>query len=93
MVSKSLHIVPFSSQTYRVQLFLTFNGIVKTEETDVLFTGTLLRLDKTGSTVHTDNKTASNLGIKSTAVTSFLNSQDTAHPGDDFVRGGIGGLA
>lgn len=48
--------------------------VVESDDADVLLTSTLLGLDKASGTVDTDDKTASDLGIKSTAVTSLLNS-------------------
>jgi hypothetical protein len=44
------------------------------------------------STIDTDNQTPCDLGIKCATVTSLLNTQNSADPSNDFVRGRIGGL-
>jgi hypothetical protein len=51
--------------------------IVQADDADVLLTSTLLGLDKTCSTVNADNQTSSDLGVKSTGVTSLLNTATT----------------
>ena len=60
--------------------------VVKSDNTDILLTGTLLRLDETGGAVNADNQTSSDLGIESTGVTSTLATENALDPGDDFVR-------
>jgi hypothetical protein len=51
--------------------------LVQADDTDVLLTSTLLGLDQAGSTVNADNQTTSDLGVKSTTVTSLLGSKIT----------------
>lgn len=60
--------------------------VVKSDNTDILLTGTLLRLDQAGGAVNTDDQTSSDLGIESTGVTSALATENALDPGDDFVR-------
>ncbi|PON66899.1 hypothetical protein PanWU01x14_106850 [Parasponia andersonii] len=58
--------------------------------TDVLFPGTLLRLDEPGGSVNTDNEVPGDLGIQGTTVTRFLDTEDPFYPSDDLVRRWIG---
>lgn len=46
---------------------------MKSDDTDVFFSGTLLGLDETGSAVDADNQTSSNLGVEGSAVARLLN--------------------
>lgn len=48
--------------------------VVETDDGNVLLSGALLGLDKTGGTVNADNQASRNLGIESTTVTSLLRS-------------------
>jgi hypothetical protein len=48
--------------------------VVETDDSNVFFTGSLLRLDQTSGTVDADNETACDLGIQGTGVTSLLAS-------------------
>jgi hypothetical protein len=48
--------------------------VVQTNDTHVLLSGTLLGLYETGGAINADDETASDLGIKGTAVASLLNS-------------------
>jgi hypothetical protein len=52
----------------------TGNLVVQADDTDILLTSTLLGLDQTGSTVNANDQTASDLGVKGTAVASLLRS-------------------
>lgn len=81
------HVIPYLSK-----LLLRLDGIVETENADVLLTGTLLRLDQASGTINADDQASSNLGIESTTVTSLLDTKDATDPGDDLVRGRVGGL-
>jgi len=51
--------------------------VVQADDTDILFTSTLLGLDQAGGTVNADDETASDLGVKSTAVTSLVASRES----------------
>lgn len=51
--------------------------VVQPDDADVLFSGTLLRLDETGSAVNADDETAGNLGIEGSTVARLLDSSDT----------------
>jgi hypothetical protein len=51
------------------------NLVVEADDSNVLLTGTLLRLNETGGTVNADDQTASDLGVKGTGVTSLLGSR------------------
>lgn len=66
--------------------------VVKSDNTDILLAGTLLRLDQAGGAVNADNQTSSDLGVESTGVTSTLATENALDPGDDFVRRRVGGL-
>jgi hypothetical protein len=65
---------------------------VQTEDCDIFLSGTLLALHEAGSAVDADNQTSSDLGIKSSGVTSALDTEHALQPCDDFVRGGVRGL-
>ena len=62
---------------------------MKLEDADVLFTSTLLRLDKSCGSADADDETASDLGIESSRVTSLLDLENSLDPSDNFVRGRI----
>ena len=49
--------------------------IMQANNTYVLFSGSLLRLDEAGGTIDADNKTAGNFGILSTTVASLFDSK------------------
>jgi hypothetical protein len=65
---------------------------VQSDDTNILLTSTLLRLDQTSGAINADNQTSSDFGIEGAGVASTLTTQDALDPGDDFVRGGVGGL-
>jgi hypothetical protein len=48
--------------------------VVEADDSHILLSGTLLRLDKTSGAVNADNQATGNLGIEGTAVTSLLTS-------------------
>jgi hypothetical protein len=50
--------------------------VVQANNANVLLSGTLLRLDETGSAVNAHNQTSSDLGIEGSRVTSLLNTAD-----------------
>jgi hypothetical protein len=77
---------------YLRQLLFAFNGIVKTKNTHILLTSTLLGLDQTSSSINTNNQTTGNLGIKGTTVTGLFNTEDTLNPSNNFVRRRVGRL-
>ena len=58
---------------------------MKLEDADVLFTSTLLRLDKSCGSADADDETASDLGIESTRVTSLLDLENSLDPSDNLV--------
>lgn len=68
------------------------NCVVETNDTDIFFTGALLGFDETSCSVDTDDETAGDFGIQGTRVAGFFTSEDTFHPGDDFVGGRVGGF-
>jgi hypothetical protein len=74
------------------ELLLRLDGVVEAENADVLLTSSLLRLDQAGGTVNADNQASSNLGIKSSTVTSLLDTENAADPSDNLVRRRVGGL-
>ena len=52
----------------------TWQFVVQSDNTHILLSGTLLRLDESCCAINADNQAPSNLGIEGTAVTSLLNS-------------------
>lgn len=66
--------------------------LVKTKDGNILLTSTLLRLDKTGSTVNADDQASCHLGVKGTTVTGLLDTENASEPRDNFVRGRVGRL-
>lgn len=48
--------------------------VVEADDSNVFLSGTLLRLNETGSAVNADNQASSDLGIEGTAVTSLFDS-------------------
>ena len=48
--------------------------VVHANDANVLLSGSLLGLDKTGGTINADDEATSDLGVESTAVTSLLDS-------------------
>lgn len=50
----------------------TRNLVVEANNTDILLTGALLRLDQSGGTVNADNQTAGDLGVQSTTVAGLV---------------------
>ena len=65
---------------------------MESDDTDILFTSTLLGLDETCRTVNADNETTSDLGIEGTGVASSVSAEDSLHPCDDFVGGWVRGF-
>jgi hypothetical protein len=66
--------------------------VVEADDSHILLSGTLLRLNKTSGAVNADNQATGNLGIEGTAVTSLLTSKNALDPSDDLVRGRVGRL-
>lgn len=50
----------------------TRNSVVEADNTNILFSGTLLGFDQTSSTINANNQATSDLGIKCTAVPSLF---------------------
>jgi hypothetical protein len=50
---------------------------METNDSNVFFTGSLLRLDETSGAVNADNETACDFGIEGAGVTSLLASTTT----------------
>ena len=65
---------------------------MKSDDADILLSGTLLRLYQTSGTVNADDETAGNLGVESAGVTGSLNPKNTLDPSDNFVGRRVGGL-
>jgi len=65
---------------------------VESDDTDVLLSGALLRLDETGRSVDTDNQASSDFRVERSRVTSLLHAENSLEPSDDFVRGRVGRL-
>lgn len=55
-------------------------------------TSTLLGFDQPGGTVHADNQTACDFGVKRAAMARFVHTQDALDPRHHFVRGRVGWL-
>lgn len=78
-----------------VRRLLEFNGspVIKstfkinwTVLTSYLFTSTLLGLDQPGCSIHTDNETTSDFGVKSPTVTRLLYPQNPPDPCNHLMR-------
>ncbi|GAU98490.1 hypothetical protein RvY_09628-2 [Ramazzottius varieornatus] len=72
-----------------VNLLLVVNRSMEFNDSNVLFTCTLLTLNKSRCTLDADNQATSYFGIECSRVTSLLYSQDTFYPRSYFVTGGI----
>lgn len=48
--------------------------------------------DQPGGTVHADNQTACDFGVKRAAMARFVHTQDALDPRHHFVRGRVGWL-
>jgi hypothetical protein len=81
------------------------DGIMQTDNAHVLLSGVLLGLDQTCSALNAHNETSShlpheahgvneidNLGIESATVAGLFNTKNLLHPGNNLVRGWVGGL-
>lgn len=66
-------------------LFLVLDWTVESDNANVLFAGGLLGFDETGGLLNADDQAAGYLGVKSTRVASFLDTEDALDPGDNFV--------
>lgn len=62
------------------------------DDSDVLFSGGLLGLNEPGRVVDAHNEATSDLRIKGTRVAGLVDLEDFLDPGDDLVRGWVGGL-
>jgi hypothetical protein len=62
------------------------------EDTDVFFTGGLLRLDEARGVLDADDEAASDLGIEGAGMAGLLDLEDLLDPGDDLVGRGVGWL-
>jgi hypothetical protein len=47
---------------------------VHADDTNILLSGSLLRLDKTGGAINADDEATGDLGVESATVTSLLDS-------------------
>lgn len=63
--------------------------VMKSQNTHVFLSSTLLTLYKSRRAVNADNETSRDLGIESSRVTSPFDAENALEPGDDFVRGGV----
>lgn len=79
-----------------IELARVLNVVVETNDTDVLFTSTLLSLHETSSTVKADDEASGDLRIESAGVAGLLHLSDAIeellHPRHDLVRGRVGRL-
>lgn len=66
--------------------------IVKSHYRHVLLSGTLLGLDESRGSVNANNKTARDFGIEGTAVAGLVHTEHSLYPGNNFVRGWVGGF-
>mmetsp|Transcript_9193 Transcript_9193/g.18619 ORF Transcript_9193/g.18619 Transcript_9193/m.18619 type:complete len:212 (+) Transcript_9193:1278-1913(+) len=74
------------------QFALALDSTMKPNESDVLLSSPLLRLNQPRSPVYANNKASRNLGIERAGVPGLLDAEDALYPGDDLVGGGVGGL-
>ena len=66
--------------------------VVHAEDCDVLFSCTLLALDKACRSVNADNEASGDFRIERAGVARLLDAEDASDPRDHFVRRGIGGF-
>lgn len=57
----------------------TWELVVKSDHTNVFLSGSLLRLHESGRAIDTDDQATSNLGIKSSTVSSLLHSAQVSN--------------
>ena len=63
-----------------LQLDVRINRTVQPHNADILFTRSLLRFCQSGRTFEANYEAASDLGIKSTGMTGFLDVEDLLDP-------------
>lgn len=68
------------------------DGGVEAGDADVLLAGTLLGFDEAGGPVDAYDEVASDFGVEGSAVSGFFDTEDAFDPGDNLVRGRVGGL-
>ena len=88
---------PLEARTLeRVKSFLKLldliEALMQLDNSNVLFTSGLLSFDESGSVVNADDKAASDLRVKGTRVASLVDLEDFLDPGDNLMRGWVGGL-
>jgi hypothetical protein len=65
---------------------------VQTEDCDIFLSGALLALYEASGAVNADDETSSDLGVKSSGVSSTLNTEHALQPCDNFVGRWVRGL-
>jgi hypothetical protein len=66
--------------------FLIREGGVKSEDGDVLLSGSLLGLDESSRPVDADDEATGDLWVERSRVTRLFNTKDPTEPGNDLVR-------
>ena len=72
--------------------FAAFHGAVEPRDAHILFPRPLLALDEAGGAVDAHDQVPGDLGVERARVACLVDAQDAADPGDDLVRGRVGGF-
>lgn len=65
------------------------NLVVEPHNRNVLLSGSLLGLDKSGGSVDAHDQASCDFGVESTAVAGLFYAQHALHPSNDLVGGGV----
>lgn len=65
------------------------NLVVEPHNRNVLLSGSLLRLDKSGGSVDAHDQASCDFGVEGTAVAGLFYAQHALHPSNDLVGGGV----
>jgi hypothetical protein len=77
---------------YLLDLDFGFNRRMELEDSDVLFSRTLLRFGQTSRTINAHDQASRDGRIQCSAVPGLLNTQNSLHPRNDFMTRRIGRL-
>lgn len=75
-----------------LELGLSFDGSVKLEDSNVLFSSRLLGLHESSGSIQADDEASSNLRVESSRMSSLLGLQDLLDPSDNLMGRGVGRL-
>lgn len=76
-----------SSQSIKdiLKFDLVVNGSMKSDNTNILFTSSLLRFGEASGSIEADDKAACNFGIKGSRMPGFFDIENFLDPGDDLM--------